>query len=73
MDYVGEGKDLMLEANPIVVSIWLYQTQSISHVPGMHYQVGEILSSAPFFIALHTSASSQFIWFLFLMEKIAQP
>ena len=31
----------MSEANPIVVSIWLNQTQSIFHVPGMHYQVGE--------------------------------
>ena len=31
----------MLEANLIAVSIWLNQTQSIFHVPGMHYQVGE--------------------------------
>ena len=31
----------MTEANLIAVSIWLNQTQSIFHVPGMHYQVGE--------------------------------
>ena len=31
----------MLEANPIVVSILLNQTQLIFHVPGMHYQVGK--------------------------------